>query len=77
MAELKKREGYKVVNGRYVKDIKRDIKAKAKKSWPHLGKKTVVGKDVELSPSEYHYALDRELVEESPNQPRMLEGGVS
>lgn len=73
MAQLKKKEGYNIVDGRYVRDIKRDIKAKVKKSWSHLGKKTVVGKDVELSQSEYHYALDRGLVEESPDQPRMLE----
>lgn len=73
MAELKKREGYRIVDGRYVKEVKRNVKAKVKKSWTHLGKKTVVGKEVELSQAEYHYALDRGLVEEASGQPRMLE----
>ena len=73
MSELKKREGYTVVNGRYVRDIKRKIKVNAKKSWLHLGKKIVVGKEVDLSVSEYHFALDRGLVDEAPDQPKMLE----
>lgn len=72
MTVMKKKEGYTVVDGRYVKDIKRDIKAKVKGAWQHLGKKTVVGDEVALSLEEYYFALDRGLVEEAPGQPRML-----
>lgn len=70
---LKKREGYEVVKGRYVKIVERPIKAKVKKSWPHLGKKTVVGEEVSLSSAEYFFVLEQGLVEESPDQPRMIE----
>lgn len=61
------------VEGRYVKVVDRQIKAKVKKSWPHLGKKTVVGEEVSLSSSEYFFVLDKGLVEESKDQPRLLE----
>lgn len=70
---LKKREGCKIVDGRYVKNVKRDIKTKVKKDWLHLGEKTVVGEEVVLSQSEYFFCLDKDLIEESADQPRMLE----
>ena len=70
---LKKRDGYHLVKGRYVKVVDRPIKAKVKKSWPHLGKKTKVGEEVALSQSEYFFVLESGLVEDSPDQPRMLE----
>ena len=70
---LKKKEGYNIVEGRYVKIVDRPIKAKVKKSWPHLGKKTVVGEEVSLSSAEYFFVLEQGLVEESPDQPRMIE----
>ena len=70
---LKKREGYKEVEGRYVKIVERPIKAKVKKSWPHLGEKTKVGEEVSLSSGEYFFVLGEGLVEASPDQPRLLE----
>lgn len=70
---MKKREGYTIKDGRYVKDIKRDIKAKVLKSWPHLGKKTKVGEEVSLSSAEYFFVLEKGLVDASPDQPRLLE----
>lgn len=70
---LKKREGYDIVEDRYVNIVDRPIKVKVKKSWPHLGKKTVVGDEVALSQSEYLFVLEQGMVEESPDQPRMLE----
>ena len=71
--DLKNREGYEVVEGRYVKIVDRQIKAKVKKSWQHLGKKTVVGEEVALSSKEYFFVLEKGLIEASPDQPRLLE----
>ena len=70
---MKKKDGYEEVDGRYVKIVDRPIKAKVKKPWLHLGKKTVVGEEVALSQSEYLFVLEQGMVEESPDQPRMLE----
>ena len=70
---MKKREGYTIKDGRYAKEIKRDIKAKVLKPWPHLGEKTKVGKEVSLSSGEYFFVLEKGLIEASPDQPRLLE----
>lgn len=72
---LKKKDGYEEVDGRYVKIVDRPIKAKVKKSWPHLGKKTVVGEEVSLSLAEYHFVLDRGLVDKSPDAPLAIAAG--
>jgi hypothetical protein len=72
---LKKIEGYEVVGGRYVKIVDRPIKAKVKKSWPHLGKKTVVGVEVSLSSAEYFFVLEQGLVDKSPDAPLAIAAG--
>ena len=72
---LKKREGYNIVEGRYVRIVDRPIKAKVIKSWPHLGEKTVVGEEVSLSLAEYDFVLDRGLVDKSTDAPLAIAAG--